>query len=75
MENVEELKPCPFCGSTKLKLMKKNYNHKGYTKQKLYVRCNKCNARGGTVSQETIYTDTVDEDIKCVAIDLWNNRK
>lgn len=55
-----ELKPCPFCGSTKLKLDKKQ-TKAGYTgidalvEQKTYsVRCNVCHARGGSAGGKVI---------------------
>ena len=34
----KELRPCPFCGSTKLWLMANGHE--------LYVRCDNCDARG-----------------------------
>lgn len=49
---MDELKPCPFCGSTKLKVDKKS-KHVGYNgldhriEYHTYsVRCNVCHARG-----------------------------
>lgn len=57
-----ELKPCPFCGGTKLKLDKKQ-TKAGYTgidalvKQETYsVRCNVCHARGGAVGGKVIHS-------------------
>ena len=51
---MAELKPCPFCGSTKLKIESKS-RYAGCTgidalvEQDTYsVRCNVCHARGGT---------------------------
>ncbi len=52
---MKELKPCPFCGSTKLKIESKSKLH-GYTgldirveRHTYSVRCNVCFARGGAV--------------------------
>ena len=57
---MAELKPCPFCGSTKLKLESKS-RKAGYTgidalvEQDTYsVRCNVCHARGGAVGGKVI---------------------
>ena len=42
----KELKNCPFCGGEKLKI-----DSKSRKDTEVYsVRCNKCHARGGTVS-------------------------
>ena len=57
---TSELKPCPFCGSTKLKIESKT-RFAGYTgidarvEQDTYsVRCNVCHARGGATSGKVI---------------------
>ncbi len=49
-----ELKPCPFCGGTKLKIKRKS-RLAGWNELDMlvemhtyYVRCNTCHARGGT---------------------------
>lgn len=50
-----ELKQCPFCGSTKLKIDKKSvlggYSGGGVriVRMTFSVRCNSCHARGGAV--------------------------
>lgn len=72
---MEELKPCPFCGWPKSRLMHKTQyraSQHGYVayeyfpgfgvrevelsvmdyRHTFYVRCNKCNARGGTETTE-----------------------
>lgn len=58
--NDRELKPCPFCGKTKLKLESKSV-HAGWTgidarveRETYSVRCNVCHARGGTVGGKVI---------------------
>lgn len=46
---TEKLKPCPFCGSTKLKIESKrtfNYNKRHCS---VTVRCMKCHARSPVV--------------------------
>ncbi len=55
-----ELKPCPFCGSTKLKIMSKSAKA-GYTgidepvdNMTFSVRCNVCHARGGAIGGKAI---------------------
>ena len=57
---MAELKPCPFCGSTKLKIESKS-TRAGWTgidalvEQDTYsVRCNVCHARGGTAGGKVI---------------------
>ena len=51
-----DLKECPFCGSTKLKIESKNskihyyekFGMKTWQRVTYSVRCNSCKARGGT---------------------------
>ena len=57
MSNDEyKLKPCPFCGSEKLKIESKSvfagYNglEQRVNRVTYSVRCNKCHARGGAIS-------------------------
>lgn len=59
---MAELKPCPFCGGTKLKLDSKQ-TKAGYTgidalvQQETYsVRCNVCHARGGSAGGKVIHS-------------------
>lgn len=52
---MAELKPCPFCGSNKLKIEHKSTsiykaNLIGVDACTFSVRCNKCHARGATVT-------------------------
>lgn len=74
MEN-KVLKPCPFCGSNKLKVDKNTRNGRiTYS-----VRCNICHARGGASGFESYWfePDTLakrmNEHID-LAIEKWNVR-
>lgn len=88
MQNTE-LKPCPFCGSNKLKLESKNgrihYHEKDGMRQwqnvVFSVRCNSCHARGSTTSADLptmgMYGDLVTKKNNAIerAIEAWNTRK
>lgn len=71
-----ELKPCPFCGSTSLKVESKHNGKWSDTgTHSVTVRCNKCHARGGTASSKaskSVYTAS--EEAKNKAVELWNGR-
>ena len=69
----EELKPCPFCGSDKLKLEKKATKYKGHKAYVASIRCNSCHASGGTVTNLTS-PYAVKEDVEDVARRRWNRR-
>lgn len=68
--------PCPFCGSTKLKVESKHHGTHYYTgTYSATVRCSKCHARGPTASckvEKGKYH--ADEATKQKAIELWNER-
>lgn len=80
-----ELKPCPFCGGTKLKIDSKS-KHISYRHVDVItatVRCNVCHARGGTASGECgnyIFgipkseKITTREEIDQKAAAAWNRR-
>lgn len=72
MINIEEkeLKPCPFCGWTKLRISQKTR----YSKVVYFVLCNKCHARGGTCSVDTYRKEEEHDKTKCEAIRKWNER-
>lgn len=70
----KELKPCPFCGSYKLKLEKKATKYKGYKAYVASIRCNSCHARGGTVTNLTI-PYAINEDVEREAYSIWNRRE
>ena len=76
----KELKNCPFCGGEKLKIDSKRRNNT----ETYSVRCNKCHARGGTVSisiKGVLKNCGYDalrelrEQAKAKAIEAWNARK
>ena len=72
------LKPCPFCGSTKLKIEKKSSlpsKHYHYmTKHYTYsVRCNCCFARGGAIGGDVAQGGDTEWLIEG-AVDNWNMR-
>lgn len=85
-----EAKPCPFCGSEKLKLETKNGPIHHYEKNgmriwqnvKFSVRCNSCHARGGVVSEDlptdgSLPLEEVRQmryDTGVKAIEKWNRR-
>ena len=84
-----KLKPCPFCGSDKLKIDKKStlvgYNgiDERVERWTFSVRCNSCHARGGAVGGKVIpfkYIDTVrkdittKEDLQNKCVEAWNRR-
>lgn len=83
----EELKKCPFCGSTKLKLESKrgkvNYYEKDgmipWQNMKFSIRCNVCHARGGVASADLPIVHLGEYQKKLVetkgkAIAAWNRR-
>lgn len=85
-----ELKPCPFCGGTTLKIEGQckttSYSkNRGLDEFRCSVRCNKCHARGGTASGYTrnafyalneIGKELLKhpDQIKEKAIEAWNRR-
>lgn len=68
MGNDTRLKPCPFCGSDKLKVdsVSRYSGIRGY-EYTFSVRCNKCHARGGTAKGGWIEAEER-------AIENWNFR-
>ena len=84
-----KLLPCPFCGSDKLKIDCKSGRINHYEKNGMRewqnvvysVRCNKCHARGGTVSVDLPTMGLLgDYEIKKrkvieACINAWNTRK
>ena len=79
---ANELKPCPFCGSTKLKIDQKTSSNTKYNPEikkceKLVVvtvRCNKCHTRGPTTSMYANFYDRPTKVLEEKAIEVWNGR-
>ena len=87
---MENLKPCPFCGSEKLKIESKSVLA-GFTgleerveQMTFSVRCNVCHARGGAVGGKVMTSlavirkrpewATTENDLEGRAIAAWNRR-
>lgn len=87
---MNKLKPCPFCGGTKLKVDSKRklagYDSLyGRVNQTTYsVRCNVCHARGGVAGGKTLSRlrrgletppfAVTEDELKAQAIEAWNRR-
>lgn len=68
-----KLKPCPFCGSTKLKINQKSTKHNGEKAYVASIRCNVCHARGGAVTNITS-PYVVKGDAEAEVVSKWNSR-
>lgn len=72
---TEKLKPCPFCGSTKLKIdSKRTFN---YSKRhcSVTVRCMKCHARSPVVGISMDKNQYNERELcESQAIEAWNRR-
>ena len=73
---TSQISPCPFCGSTKLKVESKHNGKWSNTgTHSATVRCSKCHARGPTASCKVSDSRwSADEATKQKAIELWNVR-
>ena len=72
---MAELLPCPFCGSTKLKIDSKRTFDYSKKRCAVTVRCNSCHARGpvaGISMPDGQYGER--ELVGDKAVDLWNTR-
>ena len=75
MDKQIELKPCPFCGSTSLRVESKHNGSWTFTgTHSATVRCNKCHARGSTASCKVDGRYKADIPTTQKAIELWNRR-
>lgn len=74
---MSELKPCPFCGGTKLKIESKRTFKPGDFKHcSVTVRCTKCNARSPVVGinmPKSSYNEI--EICEEEVIKAWNRRE
>lgn len=74
--------PCPFCGSTKLKVDQKASSNTKWNPETgrcdklvvVTVRCNKCHTRGPTVSMYAGWYDRPVQTLNNAAIEAWNRR-
>lgn len=69
---IDDLKPCPFCGSAVLKMYKtRTAGHRGNGAHSVYIKCQKCHARGPKVA---IGIGDDPEKELTAAAGAWNNR-
>lgn len=79
---MAELLPCPFCGSTKLKIDQKTSSTTKWNSEKkrvdklvvVTVRCNKCHTRGPTTSMYGGWYDSPRKALEEKATEAWNTR-
>lgn len=73
---MEELKPCPFCGSNKLKIdSKRTFAYGGKKHCSVTVRCMKCYARSPVVGINIPDKQYDEREIcKVAVIEVWNKR-
>ena len=79
---MDELKPCPFCGSTKLGISEKSTarDYGTAVQYRVTVYCKKCNTYGPRVLTEKVKSNVyprpfVDfENAKEKASEAWNSR-
>ena len=64
---MPDLKPCPFCGSMRIK----DRERKKGTRREVWIQCHVCNARTG-VYEGMIYEPY--KNLKAEAIEAWNSR-
>lgn len=71
-----KLKPCPFCGGTKLKIdSKRTFRHGGKKHCSVTVRCMRCHARSpvvGIMMPKCQYNEQ--EICEKEVTDAWNRR-
>ena len=81
---TDNLKPCPFCSSTKLDISAKRVQTHDYTNYRTCVYCKSCNSYGPRVlvrcdeQNKPTYLQFMDidynEEAKAKAIEAWNRR-
>ena len=74
---MPELKPCPFCGGTKLKIdSKRTFQYGGKRHCSVTVRCMQCHARSPVVGinmPDGRYNER--EICESAVIEAWNRRE
>ena len=73
---MSELKPCPCCGSEKLKIdSKRTFKYGGLKHCSVTVRCMKCHARSPVVDINMPEGEYNEREIcEKAVIEAWNNR-
>lgn len=73
---TEQLKPCLFCGSDKLKIdSKRTYTYGNKKHCSVTVRCNKCHARSPVVGINMSDGQYNEREIcEEVVVGVWNRR-
>ena len=71
VKSMIDLKPCPFCGSAILKMYKTRTASRGTGAHSVYIKCQKCHARGPKVA---IGIGDNPEKELAAAAGAWNNR-
>lgn len=73
---MAELKPCPFCGGTKLKIdSKRTFQYGGKKHCSVSIRCMKCRARGPVVGINMSNGQYDEREIcESAVCESWNRR-
>ena len=74
---MQELAPCPFCGSTNLELFRvdRDYDWDDETFHGYYtIRCMKCDARGPKVDIVNADGSIAEDEAYSKAAENWNKR-
>lgn len=82
--DTSNLKPCSFCGSTKLDISSKRTQTYDITNYRVCIYCRNCNSCGPRVLVKHVEQDKpyylrfmdidYNEEAKAKAIEAWNNR-
>ena len=73
---MENLKPCPFCGSDKITIWNSHGKHNNWF---YYVKCDICGGQGGTAGTPNNWDKTDENEWNNIyfdkAVNKWNERK